>query len=476
MRLRPSLALVLAALCLGACSDVRDDAREAWLISTLSDDNRDLFARDPDLVRQKYALMASAPYPFFRGTAPQYLRDAQDPSTPGALTQYASPQRSRVALVGDPHPENVGSYRIPDGTLIAAYNDFDAARHGPFHFDVRRLALGFAVAGVHIEATSSLEVDERAWAEASCQGYVDELANIDAGAERVALRRRENAGAVIDDIFRRAQRDGDAREEIFEYTRLVDGERVMFEGQIELPGETWVEDFVVPASAAEREHVEALLQNYVRVASGPFDRDWIEVLGVSRRYGAGVGSYPVLRYYVAVRGETGAPDDDRLLEIKEIRDAAAIPNLALEPASAYRNNGERGVVIQTQFQERPDADVFLGWTTDGALSFRVRERTKYQKNGGVDRIGEDILAGDISESDAIEYAYLAGRLLASGHAFAEDATGRPGRDALVSLAPEGAAFCAETIAFVDGYLPVFLADIELFRAALDSRGPWLGAR
>ncbi|HFE46035.1 MAG TPA: DUF2252 domain-containing protein [Nannocystis exedens] len=77
----------------------------------------------------------------------------------------------------DPHLENIGSYRrSSDGLLVIDFNDFDAATYGPFHFDVRRLALSAAIASMSIERV------DRGFAEASAEAprvlvraYVDEI-------------------------------------------------------------------------------------------------------------------------------------------------------------------------------------------------------------------------------------------------------------------------------------------------------------
>jgi hypothetical protein len=68
-------ALAAATAGCGAAAD----PRAAWLQGTLTDDNRDLLYRDPSLVQGKYAKMALGPYPFFRGTALQWMRDLSDP-------------------------------------------------------------------------------------------------------------------------------------------------------------------------------------------------------------------------------------------------------------------------------------------------------------------------------------------------------------------------------------------------------------
>ena len=69
--------------------------------------------------------------------------------TPGGerpTTAFGDPASSRVLLVGDPHPENIGTFRAADGTILVEWNDFDAAGYGPYEADVRRLATAMVVA------------------------------------------------------------------------------------------------------------------------------------------------------------------------------------------------------------------------------------------------------------------------------------------------------------------------------------------
>ncbi|MCA9552706.1 MAG: hypothetical protein KC933_21915, partial [Myxococcales bacterium] len=66
-------AAIVAGLAAGCGANA--EHRAAWLQATLTDDNRDLLYRSPDLVAGKYAKMALGPYPYMRGTALQWMRD-----------------------------------------------------------------------------------------------------------------------------------------------------------------------------------------------------------------------------------------------------------------------------------------------------------------------------------------------------------------------------------------------------------------
>lgn len=466
----------MATLAAGCGDDV--DARDAWLANTLVDDNRDLIARDPVGTGEKFEKMASALYLFFRGTAVVYTRDTSEPGAAGyAPTAFGDASVGLVPLVGDPHPENIGTFRAADGTMLLGYNDFDGAVRGPYIHDVRRLALGFGVAAEEARQLGGLTDNNiRPIVEAVASGYAAEVASIHAGRPPVQVRAGEGYGVVVDDLVRRALRDGDAREALDEYTRVTDGRRTMFFGDVEAPAATFVTDRTIPVSAIERARVERAVEAWALTTSAPVDRGLTDVIDVSRRLGAGVSSYPVLRYYTLVEGPTDSTDDDRLLELKEIRDPVAFTGLPRFVEQEFAHNAARVVRFQRAMVERTGGDPLLGYANDGVLALRVRERTKYQKNFGFDRQAEKLAEGEWSPEDAIAFAELAGRMLAAAHhrgaqADGVDLAGRiqPLLDGRVD------AFVAETTAHALASLERTIDDYARFVRLLDERGPLLGA-
>src|SRR5262249_55970423 len=51
-----------------------------------------------------------------------------------------------------------------------------------------------------------------------------------------------------------------------------------------------------------------------------------EIEDAAREKGSGVASFPRVRALVLVRGPTSAPDDDVILEVKELSDAVLLPH------------------------------------------------------------------------------------------------------------------------------------------------------
>ncbi|MFN3200819.1 MAG: DUF2252 family protein [Bradymonadia bacterium] len=499
-RLRPHATLLCLLPCvltlLGACSDSVDDARRPWLRSYVIDENRALFERSPALTEGKMMKMASGLYPWFRGTLGVFHADTIAPN-PGALpTRYGSPRSSRVLVLGDPHPENIGSFRAGDGTLLVEFNDFDACAFGPYHLDVRRLALGVYIAG--ISAAMSPEGRDAATQQVAV-GYLEEIQALLAGAEGVQLRRLAGHGTLVDDLLRRAHRDGGDQEHLNTYSAVdEDGVRHMIYGELDPPEIPGVyADEVMEVSFEERALVEAALAAYpqslvVMPGQQPYTPEMFALKGISRRLGSGVSNYPVLRYYALVEGPTTDPHDDWLLELKEISDPPAFEGLIRYPLRRFASNAERVVLAQRTLQERLDDDPLLGWAEVPPLNFRVRHRTSYQKGISVSRMAEKLAEGDWTEDDIIAFAERSGRLLARSHALAPTLDADRGLEAIaealglsapgahpleqqVSLA-EPAGFVEETLLFVSQYGPRVVADYALFVDMVESEGPRLGYR
>lgn len=468
-------------LCVLGCGPP-EDARAQWLRHTLVLDNQVFLEREPELTAGKFGLMGESLYPFFRGTAAQFSRDTLMPGGPGYFdSAFVTSENRDVLLVGDPHPENIGTYRRSNGAIVIEFNDFDASTYGPFTFDVRRLALGFWIAGIEIERSASVDAlgttvlaDRRAAVEAMVGAYVEAI-TADA-PDRVG--QQDVAGVVAEDLLDKAIEDGDALEKLEEYTELDGATRTMFDGDVDPArmvsfGEVTqliIEDSVRPPPRAQRERLAELVEGYRQTAdiSG-------EVLGISQRFGAGVSSYPQERYYILLAGPTDDPGDDVLVEAKETIDPVVLPGLESLPNWSAQSNGERVVEFQRELQGAWDNDAYLGWATSGGQSFRFRHRTAYQRGFRVSRMGEKLAEGEWSSADFIAFAAFAGALLGRTHARVRTQRGTSARAAIAArLRGEQEAFVAETLAFVEAYAPVVVEDVAWMSALLEAHGMTLG--
>ena len=94
-------------------------------------------SRVQDLVPIRYGRMLASPFAFYRGAA--YLMASDLASTPrsGLIVQAC----------GDAHVSNFGLFGSPERELLFDINDFDETAHGPWEWDVKRLAASLAIAG-----------------------------------------------------------------------------------------------------------------------------------------------------------------------------------------------------------------------------------------------------------------------------------------------------------------------------------------
>ena len=484
---RPAHLVGLALGGLLAACDAPPDARAAWLQTTLVLDNQVFLDTDMAQAQAKFARMSMSLYPFFRGTMPQFARDLAEGGGAGrGASRYATAETADVALVGDPHPENIGSFRGADGTLVIDFNDFDAASYGPYHFDVRRLALGFYVAAVELEAGEPL-----ALAEAVARGYVAEVGAMAQGrAADTAMAAGEDHGEILNYTLRKAAEDGAAREELDDYTRVLGERREMFFGDVE-PPVAWevgehampvARDAVATVSAGELQDVARLIAAWpatlhdAEVMSTPaLASPALVIKGASRRLGAGVASFAAPRFYVLLEGPTSGLDDDVLLEIKRVYDPPPLPGLQRLPSRPFADNGARVVAMQRALQTTATDDPLLGHAQLGGASYRVRDRSKFQRGVDLAKIAEKLDEGDFAAEDLEELAERSGHLLARSHARAARQSGEPGLPAIAAaLASEPEGFVVETVAFVGDYAPVLAADYERFVAAIAADGPALG--
>lgn len=471
----------LALLALLAACDSPDDGRAAWLRTTLVLDNQVFLDTDPAQGQAKFARMSLGLYAYFRGTLGQYARDSTQAGSPGYVaTAYADAETADISLVGDPHPENIGSFRGADGVLVVDYNDFDAATYGPFHLDVRRLALGFHLSGVELGLAAP-----ELLAEAAAAGYVDEIAALADGAPGTVLADGGDHGKILAQLLRKAAEDGQAREELTDYTRVVGAARTMYHGALEPPvawtmsdhAMTLATDEVVAANADEAHLSAQIVAAWSATLVDPeaMPASAAALKGVSRRYGAGVASYAAPRFYALIEGPSAAPDDDVLLELKRVYDPPPLPGAVRLPGWTFADNGARVVAQQRALQTDAARDPLLGHASLGGASYRVRDRSKYQRGVDLAKIAEEIAEGDWDEADVAVLADHAGHLLARAHARAPRQSGPPGLAGIAAvLAADPAGFVAETTGFVATYAPVVEADYQRFLDMLAADGPSLG--
>jgi uncharacterized protein (DUF2252 family) len=119
--------------------------------------------RMQELIPTRHGRMLASAFAFYRGAAVIQAADlASGPST-GLLVQCC----------GDAHLSNFGGYHAPDRALVFGLNDFDETNHGPFEWDVKRLATSFELAG---RATGIDPKKRRAIVRRTVRAYRDAMA------------------------------------------------------------------------------------------------------------------------------------------------------------------------------------------------------------------------------------------------------------------------------------------------------------
>lgn len=470
-----SLGLMLTLLCFWmGCAMPRETGRAGWLQNTLLEDNRTLLLREPVLVEGKFAKMASSIYNYFRGTATVYTLDSSQPG-PALATRYGTSASNMVSALLDPHPENIGSYRNAKGEYLVDFNDFDGATFAPYHFDVRRLALGFAILLTSVGTSEAIALQKTVMREVA-QGYAEHIREMSAGKAGVQIRRK-GFGFLIDDLLKRAEEQGNAREELELYTIVKEGRRVISFGEKEPAAAGFVEDVAARVTAEQQRLLRALMKNYQhhRLPDTDFPASTLAIKGMLRKLGSGVSSYPRLRFYVLVEGRTSDVKDDLLLEFKELAAPAPIPNFLFFPRQSFMDNGERAVALQRQLQESPRNDRFLGWAVQDPMLFRVRQYTKYQKNFSSSRFRRKLREKKWGLDVLPPFARLAGRLLARAHANATTLQGNKGLASIAAaIGKDSKGFVEETVRVAMLLTKQTEQDFQTFLTLLKDKGPRLG--
>ncbi len=393
-----------------------DPARAEWLRSQLVERDGAPLVRAPDLVAEKYKRMARSQFAFFRGTV--WLA----PRTPSG---FATPPSARIAVVGNPHPENVGIGADGDADQTLAFNDFDLAGYGSYLDDLRRLAVSFWI----LADMADLKHKQRVrLAGDVVDGYVAEVADL---SDKKATRALAPA-----DVF------GGRGEAI-----------------LTPPSEPDDLGRVEPASPDEERVARAVLAAVPRATStwraAPVGAP--AAISVVSRH-AGIASFPLVRLVVAPAGPP-AGEGARLLEVKESRPGSAKTALTIERAFRHL---------------RPDAPL-PAWAAVGDREFRVHgmEPTS-RRRFSAERIVKEVETRRASKDDLAQLAYQLGRLLARGHGTAVDRGGVAGLAAIRAAITSAEGLKTETIAYAEQAAAANKSDLRRFRELLAQRGQVLG--
>ena len=118
--------------------------------------------RIPELIPIRYGRMSVSPFTFYRGTALNMASDLATTPNTGVLTH----------LCGDCHLMNFGGFATPERRWIFDINDFDETLHGPWEWDLKRLAASFVLAA---RSNGFAAADQRSAAMACARSYRERI-------------------------------------------------------------------------------------------------------------------------------------------------------------------------------------------------------------------------------------------------------------------------------------------------------------
>ena len=346
--------------------------------------------RLPELVPIRHGRMAVTPFSFYRGAALPMAADLAATPASGIITQ----------LCGDAHLSNFGLFASPERDLVFDINDFDETLHGPFEWDVKRLAASLVVAGRvrGFEAHAT-----RHAVHVAVQGYRERMAAY-AGMRAIDVHYdRVDAAGILAYVDKRARpflqqtvkaaQHHDALHELPKLT-AVDGEgrrRIVDHPPVitHPPGATM--DLVAAGIGGYRES----LQEDRRVL---IDRYEIGDLAMKV---VGVGSVGL--YALAVLFLGGDDDDPLFLQVKQV-EASVLERFL--PPSSQPSHGARVVAGQRRLQAA--SDILLGWTVGKQGRHWYFRQLQDQKGGAV--------VDAMTVEDLATWGTLCAWALARGHA------------------------------------------------------------
>lgn len=469
-----------------SCSDAQIGERDAWLSSTFIKDHLHLISRSPELVSGKFKKMTglyldgSTPlYPYMRGSLAQMYRDLSGEYLSVVPSRFSSSEGLLTLLVGDPHIENVSSLLNDSGELSLDWDDFDSAGYGPWIWDLRRLALSWWVFAYDLGDHSL----SRELINAVSSGYQEGVK-----LWRAGRRERPREGTLlptsIRDLFLKRRESAAMRRSLGRYTESTGSQRVLKRGEIRSMVQEGVwRDVLLSLTSSEFILTQGLVNELTRQQSN---------LGAlkdqARKFGQGISSYPLMRFYLLFEGSSDRLDDDEIWEAKELADRPAPPGLPLYPSRRFGAQGERVLNARRSLQWVPPQALNQKsphtWIDVGNMSFRLRRINDLQGGLNTDDLIKQWRSAESEPQRAKaldEYEHLAhllGRLLAGAHCYAETLNGIQGGEVVEADLLEGGSdrLTAELLEFVEAYGPQIELDRAFLVALLSERGPLLGMK
>jgi uncharacterized protein (DUF2252 family) len=361
-------------------------------IDVLEESNRD---RMPQLIPIRYGRMLRSPFTFLRGSAGLMASDLATTPNTGI----------RVQACGDCHLLNFGLFATPERNLIFDINDFDETLPAPWEWDVKRLAVSFAVAA---RDNRRSDEDARDAAVACVAAYREHLREnskaspLDVWYEHLDLQTLLETAPDAETKQRREDLAAQARRRIGEY--LFPKISTPVGGQQRLVDQPPLIFHVAEKNAEEvfREGMDDYRRSLSDDRRVLFDRyrlsDWaVKVVGIGS-----VGTRCMVGLFFSAEGHP------LLLQFKEACPSVLAPYAG---KSLYDNQGQR--IVEGQRLMQSSSDIFLGWTRGrGGYHFFGRQLRDMKLSVPLEGATPKLLNN---------YAKLCGLTLARAHAKSGDA-------------------------------------------------------
>ncbi|WP_405861733.1 DUF2252 domain-containing protein [Streptomyces sp. NBC_01515] len=353
--------------------------------------------RIPGLTPIRVGRMAATPFAFLRGSAGLMAYDlARTPMT-GIGAQ----------ICGDAHAANFGLYGDARGGLVIDLNDFDETVHGPWEWDLKRLAASLVLAGREAGADEDTCRTAAHGAVGSYRRTMRLLAklpvldawNAIADEELVSHADARDLLGTLERVSEKARGNTSGRFAAKSTEAAEDGGRRFVDASPVLRRIPDAEAAAVAASLEE--YLDTLSEDRLPLLARHTVHD------VAFRV-VGTGSVGTRSYVVLLLDHRGEP---LVLQVKEARPSALVPHLLTAGFAAppVAHEGRRVVLGQKRMQVV--SDILLGWTTVDGLPFQVRQFRN--RKGSVDPAA---LAADQID----DYGRMTGALLARAHAHSAD--------------------------------------------------------
>jgi uncharacterized protein (DUF2252 family) len=350
-----------------------------------------------DLTPIRVGRMTANPFAFLRGSAGLMAFDLARTPLTGVGAQ----------ICGDAHAANFGLYADARGELIIDLNDFDETAHGPWEWDVKRLAtsliLAGRVAGADEDACRAAAFDA-AGAYRRTMRLLARLPALDAwnamaDEDLVSYTDAHDLLGTLEKVSQKAMKNTSGRYAARSTEPTEDG------------GRRFVDAPPVLRRIADTEASAVTTALGAWVDTLPEDRLPLvarhTVHDVAFRV-VGTGSVGTRSYVVLLLDHRGEP---LVLQVKEARPSVLLPHL---PVAGFKmpevtHEGRRVVLGQKRMQLV--SDFLLGWTQIDGRPFQVRQFRN--RKGSVDPAA-------LAAEQLDDYARMTGALLARAHAHSAD--------------------------------------------------------